>query len=318
MLPSYILLLVCSLLLGTMFISSLLGDPIRLLSSTNNMFMGIWFVVAFTYTLTELITYFAWRRKAMRMAEQGIFMEKRGHRLLGYAVMIILLVSVIIYLISLGNSAMQFFMTAFLLVFLAGFSVVNGVKNILKKRKVKAGTNKVLTSIASFALAFVLMGAVNFVTIRGIQSGIFEDGYDDLPIKIGELLQIDDSAYLQTHSIEDSIFLGQDESSQHPNTYNHTPSMQYTITEVKMPFLYDFVVDQLYHQYDEWRGYNSEYAYVEADATAWGANKAWQLYKDGEPENAFLICYDKYVLEISVDWELTAEQKQMIMDSIEH
>ena len=110
--------------------------------------------------------------------------------------------------------------------------------------------------------------------------------------------------------------LGQYRSSQHPNTYEHSPTMQYTITEVKMPFLYDFVVDTLYHHYDEWKGWNSEYEYVETDATAWGASKAWELYRNGEPDNAFLVCYDKYILEISVDWELTAEQKQIIKEGV--
>ena len=87
--------------------------------------------------------------------------------------------------------------------------------------------------------------------------------------------------------------------------------MQFTITEVKMPFLNDFVVDRISNGYER-RGYNSEYEYVDADATAWGANKAWQLFKDGKTENAFLVGYDDFVLEIRVDWELTTEQKQHI------
>ena len=91
--------------------------------------------------------------------------------------------------------------------------------------------------------------------------------------------------------------------------------MQFTITEVKMPFLHDFVVDRLSNGYER-RGYNSEYEYVDADATAWGANKAWRLFKDGMTENAFLVGYDDFVLEISVDWELTTEQKQHICEKV--
>ena len=100
---------------------------------------------------------------------------------------------------------------------------------------------------------------------------------------VGELCGIDDSDYLKTRDKDDSIMLGQYRSSQHPRTYADTPSMQFTITEVKMPFLYDFVVDRLYNGYER-RGYNSEYEYVEVDATAWGANTAWQLFKDGKTE----------------------------------
>ena len=315
-LVTYFLMLFLGFIMGASFISTMLGDPILLLSSSIRLFTGIWFIVALVYSLTELITYFTWRRKAKKLAEQGVFLETRGHRKLGFAIVVFMLVSVVLYLISLANTGLQFYMTAYVLIFLAGFPLVNGVKSFLKKKKVKAGTNKALTFVASFTLAFVLVGAVTLVTILGLASGVFENAPNELPFTIGELLNVDDSTYLRSHSNDESILLGQYRSSQHPNTYDHSPTMQYTITEVKMPFLYDFVVDQLYHQYDEWRGYDSTYEYIETDATAWGADKAWQLYKDGKPDTAFLICYDKYILEVSVDWELTAEQKQLIGNKI--
>ncbi len=313
--PSYVLLLLCSFMLGASFIGTWLGDPVYLLSSALKMFTGAWSIITLVYTLTEILSYCIWRKKALKMAQQGEFLETHGHRTLGYAVLIFMFVSLFFYVISLGNMGFRFYMTAFLLVFLSGFFVVNGVKNLLKKKKVRARTNMVLTSVASFLVAFILMGAVNFITFRGIQNGIFEDGYDGLPIKIGELLDIDDSNYLQSHSTEDSVFLGQDTSSQHP--YDNGPgySMAYTVTEIKIPFLYDFVVEQLY-QYDEWRGYDTEYTYEEIDAEEWGANQARELHKDGKPDNRFLICYDKYVLEIAVDWEMTKEQKQTIHQNI--
>ena len=237
-------------------------------------------------------------------------------RKLGFAIVVFMLVSVVLYLISLANTGLQLYMTAYLLIFLAGFPLVNGVKSFLKKKKVKAGTNKALTFAASFTLAFVLMSALTAVTILGIRNGAFESDLKEPPFTIGELLDVDDSDYLKTRGKEDSVILGQYRSSQHPNTYEHSPTMQFTITEVKMPFLYDFVVDTLYHHYDEWKGWDSTYEYVETDATAWGANKAWQLYKDGKPDTAYLVCYDRYVLEISVDWELTAEQMQLICEKV--
>lgn len=317
-LVTYFLMLFLGFIMGASFVSTMLGDPILLLSSSIRLFTGIWCIVAFVYSLTELITYFTWRRKAKKMAEQGIFLKTRGHRKLGFAIVVFMLVSVVLYLISLANTGLQFYMTAYLLIFLAGFPLVNGVKSFLKKKKVRAGTNKALTFVASFTLAFVLMGALTAVTILGIRNGAFESDLKELPFTIGELLEIDDSDYLKTRGKEDSIILGQYRSSQYPNTYEHSPTMQYTITEVKMPFLYDFVVDTLYHHYDAWKGWNSTYEYVETDAAVWGANMAWELYRNGEPGKAFLVCYDKFILEISVDWDLTAEQKQMISDNIQN
>ncbi|MBE6654264.1 MAG: DUF2812 domain-containing protein [Ruminococcaceae bacterium] len=315
-LVSYFLMLFLGFIMGVSFISTMLGDPILLLSSSIRLFTGIWCIAALVYSLTELITYFTWRRKAKKLSEQGVFLETRGHRKLGFAIVVFMLVSVVLYLISLANTGLQFYMTAYLLILLAGFPLVNGVKSFLKKKKVKAGTNKALTFAASFTLAFVLVGALTAVTILGIRNGAFESDLKELPFTIGELLDVDDSDYIKTRGKEDSIILGQYRSSQHPNTYEHSPTMHYTITEVKMPFLYDFVADTLYHHYDEWKGWNSAYEYKETDEAAWGADKAWELYRNGETDNAFLVCYDKYILEISVDWELTAEQKQLIGNKI--
>ncbi len=313
---TYFLLLFLGFLMGASFVSTMLGDPIYLLSSSSKMLTGVWWIVAWGYSLTELVSYYSWRHKAKRMAVQGVLVETRGHRWLGLAVTVFMLSSLVFYLIFLGNTGLQFYLTAYVLVLLAGVAVVGGVKSLLKRKKVNAETNKALTVAASFILAFVLMGAVTFTTILGLRHGFFKIDLKELPFTIGELLDVDDSDYLKTRGKEDSIILGQYRSSQHPNTYDHSPTMQYTITEVKMPFLYDFVVDTLYHHYDEWKGWNSTYEYVETDATAWGASKAWELYRNGEPDNAFLVCYDKYILEISVDWELTAEQMRLIGEKI--
>lgn len=315
-LVSYFLMMFLGFIMGASFISTMLGDPINLLSSATKLFTGVWCVIAFAYALTELITYLVWRKKAKALAEQGVFLETRGHRKLGFAIVVFMLASVVLYIVALANPGLQFYMTAYLLIFLAGFPLVNGVKTLLKKKKVKAGTNKALTFLASFTLAFVLVGALTIVTVVGIQNGAFENNPKELPITIGELLDVDDSDYIKTHGNDSSILLGQYRSSQHPNTYEHSPTMSYTITKVKMPFLYDFVVDKLYRHYDEWKGWNSTYEYVEVDANEWGANSAWQLYEDGKPTNTFLVCYNQHVLQIGVDWELTAEQKQIIKEGV--
>ena len=315
-LVSYFLMLFLGFVMGASFISTMLGDPINLLASATKLFTGVWCVIAFAYALTELITYFVWRKKAKALAEQGVFLETHGHRKLGFAIVVFMLASVVLYIVALATSGLQFYMTAYLLIFLVGFPLVNGVKTLLKKKKVKAGTNKALTFAASFTLAFVLVGALTAVTVLGIRNGAFEGNPKEPPITIGELLDVDDSDYIKTHGNDGSILLRQYRSSQHPNTYEHSPTMSYTITEVKMPFLYDFVVDKLYHHYDEWKGWDSTYEYVEIDADEWGANSVWQLYEDGKPTDTFLVCYNRHVLQIGVDWELTTEQKQIIREGV--
>lgn len=314
--PSFFLLFFYGFLMGGSFIGTLLANPIHLLSSATKMFTGIWSVVAFAYALIEITSYYTWRKKALKMAEQGVFLETRGHRRLGYAIFVFMIVSLVFYLISLGNTGFRFYMTAFVLIFFSGFAVVNGVKGLLKKRKVAAGTNRSLTFLASFALAFLLMGAVNVIAIHSIRNGVFDDGYGDLPIKMEDLLEIDTTKYLQSHGTEDSIFLGSDQSNQHPLENSPGPSMSYTVIEVKMPALYDFVVNQLHRQNTKQSTYGAEFEYSEINAQEWHANMAWELYRDGKPTNQYLICYDKHILEIEINWVLTTEQKQSISASI--
>lgn len=136
-LVSYFLMLFLGFVMGVSFISTMLGDPIYLLASATKLFTGVWFIVALVYSLTELITYFTWRRKAKKLAEQGVFLETRGHRKLGFAIVVFMLASVVLYIVALANSGLQFYMTAYLLIFFVGFPLVNGVKTLLKKKKGK-------------------------------------------------------------------------------------------------------------------------------------------------------------------------------------
>ena len=57
-LKTYPLLLLISLLMGVTFIGSIIRDPIRYLASAINLFTGVWFVVAFVYSLSELAGYY--------------------------------------------------------------------------------------------------------------------------------------------------------------------------------------------------------------------------------------------------------------------
>ena len=194
----------------------------------------------------------------------------------------------------------------------SGLFLVNGVKTLLKKRKVKATTNLVLTFVASFSLAFLVIGALNAITIYGIRNDLFREDRKELPITIGELWEMDDSHYVRTDSRDHSFLLGQIRSTQYVRGDSDEPLMSYSVTEVKAAGLYDMVVDQLYHQYDKWRSYGEDYAYQEINAKEWHALRAWELYRDGKPSKRYLVCYERNIIELDVDWELTADQKTII------
>lgn len=313
-LRTYPLLLIIALLMGVTFIGSLIRDPIYYLASAINLFTGVWFVVVFIYSLSEIVGYYLWRRRAKALAEQGEFLETKGHRWLVITVLVFMILSLALYLMSIGNTGLQMFMIAFVVNVIAVIFIVQAIKELLKRKKVKAGINKTVVAVISFVVSVALMSGTNALTIYSIKNDMFKDQFAELPFTIGELTGIDDSGYLKSKDDRDSILFGQIDSSQHPMNGDEGLSLGYTITEVKMPFMYDFCFEKLYDSRITKYSYEAGIRYEEVDAVAWGAKKAYRLTDNGEPENTYLVCYDRYFLQIIANWELTVEQKQIIGD----
>ena len=79
------------------------------------------------------------------------------------------------------------------------------------------------------------------VIVLGVQNGAFEKNPTELPITIGELLDIDDSDYFKFNGNDGSILLGQYHSSQHSNAHEHS-QMMITITKI-----FDIKIVSSYH-----------------------------------------------------------------------
>ncbi len=315
-LKTYPLLLLISLLMGVTFIGSILRDSVYYLASAINLFTGVWFVVAFIYSLSELLGYYLWRRRAKVMAEQGEFLETRGHGWLNWIILVFMLGSLVLYILSIGNTGMQMYMIAFAVNLFAVIFIVQSLKEVMKRKKVTAGTNRTVTAILSFVVSLALMGCVNVMIISGIRNNIFKDNFAELPFTIGDLTGIDDSGYLKSKSDSDSILLGQLNSSQHPMNGEGGLQLGYTITEVKMPLMYDFCFDKLYEQRIMRHDYTFGERYEAVDAEPWGANEAYQLTGNMIAEWTYLVCYDRYILQITAEWELTAEQMGVIGEKL--
>lgn len=315
-LKTYPLLLLISLLMGVTFIGSILRDPVRYLASAINLFTGVWFVVAFIYSLSELLGYYLWRRRAKAMAEQGEFLETKGHGWLNWAILVFMLVSLLLYILSIGSTGMQIYMIAFTVNLFAVIFIVQSVKDMMKRKKVAAGTNKTITAVLSFAVSLALMGCVNVLIISGIRNDVFKDNFAELPFTIGDLTGIDDSGYLKSKSDDDSILLGQLHSSQHPMNNSAGLRLGYTITEVKMPFLYDFCFEKLYEQRIMRHDYTFGDRYEMIEAEPWKANSAYQLKGNISAEWTYIVCYERFILQITSEWELTAEQMGIIGSKI--
>ena len=93
-------------------------------------------------------------------------------------------------------------------------------------------------------------------------------------------------------------------------------NLYYTVTEVKLPILYDMCRETIYRSEMKYAA-DFGYEYVERDPTPWGANRVWEkVYLDGHSWDQFLLCYDGRIVVIDFDWAPTPEQMAVVGEKL--
>ncbi len=332
MLPSLLLLLVVTTINVVMYVSQLLDDPVRVLASTSSLFVGFCWLEVVLLTLTEIIGYLRWHHKAVLAAERGEFLETKSHRKLTTGCLILLGVGLVYFLADILSSGNRMNITITMIMFCVYtpglFLLANGVKNFLKRRKASARFNMVVTIGVIIVAAYAFAGVIVFGTLFGSARGWFAGGegtyqyhgqtfelhQDELPLTVEDLLDVHYEDYTRERRVEESIFLAQLEMEQRPRfdaaDYKVMPRLEYTITMVKVPFLYDLCLDTFLHQWDDDWYWDS--SYVPVDAAPWSALEAYQEHDEEYGlQNQYLLCYSDRIVEIQFyyDWgEVTPEQ----------
>jgi len=135
------------------------------------------------------------------------------------------------------------------------------------------------------------------------------------------LTDIDENQYMAENRTNQSVFVGEQVVHQHPHwdvmDTRGMPRLMYTVTFVKVPFLYDWCKNQLFNT--STTGYSGTYVieYLAEDASPWEAEEVYrQLDEYGYKKNSYLICYaDRFIL-IHFDWEPTAEQMETVAQKL--
>lgn len=339
-LPAYFLLLIISILNGALFVSRLMGDFIGVLSSTSSLLSGTMFLMLFLQCAMELGGYFVWHAKAKKVAGQGDFLETPNHSLWQKTLLGIVLICFVYWLISivlLGTSMMRTVGLIMLLYIAVLFFLANGIKGLLKRKKASRTVNRTVTFLSIFAFAFFAMNIISFWVLRALDNGSFNQGretyeyngatftvyLDELPLTVEDLLDVQYGGYIRERRSDESLLLGQFVMWQHPRfdaeQYINMPSLEYTITEVKLPFLYDFCKNSLLNERkDEIVDGQVVFAdhYDPVDEEPWQAKEAYRLYWSGGYIDRYLLCYEKRIIEITFHWEPTPEQMAIVADKL--
>lgn len=330
-LPSMLLLFVVAVLNGGLFISGLLGDPLEILSSPVRLSTGISWAVLLLLTIFELIGYYRWHHRAVIAAENGEFLDTPNHVKVQTAALVIVGLALAYWLISIfaaGDRIMQTISILMLAYFIGLFSIVNAVKQLLKRKKASRTVNFTVTMIVDFALAILFMVGITFGTIKAAQdgwlsseaNGLYQNG---LPLTVEDLQDVDFDEYIRAHRTSESIFISRMTAQQFARAdadrYVNAPWMDYDLTIVKMPFLYNFCKNAVLNsRTDDVRNGEVVFTdhYVEIDAAPWLADEAYQLYWSESYVSRYVLCYGNRIIELNTDWDLTGEQMRIVAEKL--
>lgn len=330
-LPSYFILLTMCFMQFYMLISDLVTRPLYRLSSTFWIYATALYIIVAVLVVTDLWGYYSWRRRALKAARRGEFLNTKSHRKLQTGALLLTGVMVLFLLVSLAIQAESLLLACLALMALcmAGVAALTwGTRALLRRLKAPKNLNRVLTYAVPFILGTVGTFSLVLFTVSGVSSGRFPLGKDartetyeyqghvwhlyrdNIPLVIDDLTDADTEDYIRERSGDESIFLGRFECEQYPRWdapgRSELPQLEYEIVSVKMPFLYDFCVNAKLKEYKAGDG-----EWVPADPAPWGAVRAWVLVDTGtgERQDRYLLAGEKRIVDISFSW--TPDEAQM-------
>lgn len=337
--PAQIFLMILAVIMEFFFFMSILGNPIAVLADPVRLFSGTCWLLVMVLVVTELIAYYRWHKKAVPAAEQGFFLDTPNTTPIQTGAMVILGVCILYLLVNViasANAMLQFVMAAMAVSMVLLFLLVDWLKRFLKKVKASRNVNRVVTFGMAFVLTYAMMGAVTMGTLKLNQEGFFDQGeeryrqngmwkFDDdlIPLRVEDLLDLDSEGYIYIRGGGgDSIFLSEHSLEQYPDfdleNWSDFPTLEYTIVDVKMPFLYDTCKNQMIKNLTQSNNLRIPYELRDrlepVDANPWGAREAYYVvneHKDWE-SNHYLLCYEGRLVDIEFDWEVMGEQKALV------
>lgn len=316
MVPAYLILLVLGFFVGGSWCYSLIHTPIKLLTTPGSTFMGLCWLGLFVYSVTDLITYFVWRRRALAAAQRGEFLPTRGCHKLMYVVLVVIALGLVYWFATERRPGMRFLTGGMLLAYVVIFLAVNGTKQVMKRKKAPATLNRTITICVDILLAVALVGMINKIFIQGIYNGDFSiEKQIEAPLAASDLTGVDEEKYLTTVSVEMTPFLDRREvwSRTGFDQAEELPGMEYVLVNVHVPWIYDACFRELCRDsvVDVAFPIQKEYTCVQyetIDPTPWGADEVYQFSLEGELQQTYILCWQDKLVQLKADWDLTTEQ----------
>ena len=309
-------------------LSQLRRDPADYLSDNSRLFTIPLWLMLLLMTIYELVIYFRWGRRAKEAAEHGVFLPVRAHPWLSWAA--VGLASVFLLLSFSASSGHLLFLLSAAVVTTVPILLARWMLGALKRRGVSRWVNLAVTCAAIFVLVIAGTGVIVAASLRGWLplgeesqpvgqydwDGLTMDIYDDpLPLEVEDLVQVD-ARWSKEARLQESPLLAYGDYRQDLLFTEEIQGyeIRYEITDVKVPFLYDFVKDGFIR--DNQDEVLEKYL-IPVDPAPWEAEEVYQVsWRDGVLDDNYLVCWEKRIVEIKFYWAPTREQIQIAAERL--
>lgn len=299
------------------------ADPVATLSSPLDLFAGVCWLMILLLIGMDFAAYFTWRRRALRAAERGEFLATRSHPLLQKLVLMVMLVGFAWTMSFLRGGLLPAMAAALLCTVGTVFAAIQ-IRELLRRKKVPAGTNRATTAAACVVLALLLAALIPALVVTLDGGGAGDSG--EPPLSLLELMgrgpadgQYGQETYFSQSPLLAVLTANQSFWPEGTDTFRY---LDYTVTEAKVPSLYGICKNQLLGENDT-RGTGQFLVkyYVPIDPAPWGAQEAYQFHMEDEDFGVrdidlYLLCYENRIVKLDPNWELTAAQMSIVGEKL--
>lgn len=305
----YWIMLVVTALFAFLGLGNLFVDPVYALSGLYSVPAGLCLEFCAAALAVELVGYYRWRSRAREAAEHGESVETKSPYQALRVLLILALAALAVMLLCMfivGDNYMRFTICVILGVYIIGSAIMRASTKLLKRR----GSSKTKTMVLSVALVFAVCFALYSAaapTANDLGEEFYsaEEDYVNSMLTLAALVGHETPGYMPSWSKRESVLLAQSSvrdwyrESYYTDSSENIGDLEYTTTYVKLPALYGFC------ERTASRGGES------VDPEPWGALRAYSMGGD-----AYTLCYDGRIVEISLPFTPTEEQMAIVDEKL--
>lgn len=303
------------------------------LANNANLFTMLCWITLFGMELTEILSYYLWRRKALKAAERdGSFVETTNRNNILWMILAVVSAAMILTLLSISTKA-AYVAVVMLVIMFAAAGLVLLLTKWMKDIGFSREENRAYTILATVFISLAVTGLTTWAA-----AGIFErqqqevhirDTYeingitvtrygDDVPLTVEDLTGTDMTNYSTYKTLDSSIFIDKLVTNQYPDFITHQSgsSLRYVVVDVKFAPLFDACLREylaMYHNQKMTDIFGNEFygEFYPIDPDPWGADCAWQLHRL-EEETEYLLVYGNRIVNFDFSEEPTQEHKDIV------